>query len=333
MVKPRARPWRKLGLAAAIASLVASSTLILAVQPWVTPIPSRPVTIDEANLERDIRALSESFHPRSYDDVENLEATAGYIAEQLVTAGGRVTSQPVVFEGLHYRNVVARFGPETGPIMVVGAHYDACRTSDEPNGVTPGADDNASGVAALLELARLMGREPPTRAVELVAYVLEEPPFFATPNMGSAWHARELVAQGRTVDLMLSLESIGYFSDSPSSQRYPLPGMSRLYGTRGNFVALVGEFGRFGSMRHAKALASGASALPVRSFNAPAWVSGIGFSDHRNYWAEGLPAIMVTDTAFLRNPHYHQATDTLDHIDLSGLAQVVQGVHAIVRMY
>ena len=311
----------------------AGAALLLATQPAVRPVASVPPPVEPSRLARDIHALSVAFHPRSYDDPARLERTADYIAAALASSGARVESQPVDVQGMHYRNVVARFGPDAGPVLVIGAHYDACRISDAEAGVTPGADDNASGVAALLELARLLGRNPPDRAVELVAYTLEEPPFFGSPDMGSAWHARSLRRDGREVALMLSLESLGYYSDAPGSQHYPVPGMRHLYGDRGDFVALVGRFGDFAAMRRAKALMSGASSLPVRSFNAPALVEGVDFSDHRSYWPQGYPALMVTDTAFLRNPHYHRMTDTADRLDPARLAQVVQGVHAVVRAY
>lgn len=333
-----ARP-RRLRLLVNAAAVTAGFALVCAlvaaavVQPWVEPIPSRQSRVDRTRIASHLRVLSEQLHPRSYDDAENLERAANYIAREFEAAGGRVESQPVAVGGLRYRNVIARFGPANGPLKVVGAHYDACRISDGDPAATPGADDNASGVAALLELARALQRRPPDGPVELVAYTLEEPPFFAGPDMGSARHARRLRTRGNEVALMLSLETVGYFSDRPGSQRYPLPGMAEVYGDRGDFIALVGRFGDFASMRRAKALMAGASPLPVRSVNAPAIVPGVDFSDHRNYWAEDFPALMVTDTAFYRNPHYHRPTDTLQRLDLDRLAQVVRGVEAIVRSY
>lgn len=246
--------------------------------------------------------------------------------------------QDVVVEEATYKNIIARFGPASGGRLVIGAHYDShahvSAAIDDPRGYsadthTPGADDNASGVAGLIELAHLLGRKPLGRPVELVAYTLEEPPHFRTEHMGSAWHARSLV--GDDVRLMLSLEMIGYFSDAPGSQRYPLPGLEFLYPDRGNFIALVGAMGDFGAMRHVKAAMAGASDLSVHSLNAPRWVPGVDFSDHVNYWGAGIPAIMVTDTAFWRNPHYHRAGDTYDTLDYTRMAQVVQGVYAVTQ--
>jgi Zn-dependent M28 family amino/carboxypeptidase len=224
---------------------------------------------------------------------------------------------------------------------VIGAHYDshgdAIGGSKHPRGHTPethtpGADDNASGVAGLLELARLLGRSAQSRTIELVAYTLEEPPHFRTEHMGSAWHARSLRAANRDVELMLSLEMIGYFSDEPGSQGYPFPAMSHLYSDRGNFIAIVGKMSDFGATRRVKALMAGATSLPVHSINAPPLLQGVDFSDHLSYWLEGFPALMVTDTSFMRNHHYHQASDTYEKLDYRRMAMVVQGVYAVTQL-
>lgn len=317
-----------LGLAAGATAIVA-----LVVQPWVSPVSSHPPAVDIDRLVADVRMLSVTLHPRSYDDPANLDATARHVTAQFRATGARVESQPVRVEGMAFRNVVARFGPQTGPLLVVGAHYDACRIADAHPDATPGADDNASGIAALLELARMLGRHPPPHPVELVAYTLEEPPFFGTDNMGSAWHARSLRKQGRDVRLMLSLETIGFFSDAPQSQAYPLPAMGHFYGERADYIAVVGRFGDFAATRRVKALMAGAAPLPVKSINAPPLVEGIDFSDHLNYWREGVPAVMITDTAYLRNARYHTAGDTMDRLDFQRMAEVVQGVYAVVQGY
>jgi Zn-dependent M28 family amino/carboxypeptidase len=185
----------------------------------------------------------------------------------------------------------------------------------------------------LIELAYLLGRNPPARTVELVAYTLEEPPHFRTSHMGSVRHARALAAARREVRLMVSLEMIGYFSDAAGSQSFPLPGMSLLYPSRGDFIALVGRFGDFGVTRRAKSLMAGATDLAVFSINAPGFIPGIDFSDHLSYWNEGFPALMVTDTAFYRNANYHRASDTDETLDYRRMAQVVQAVHAIAQQY
>jgi len=316
---------------------LAACFIALVVQPFVQPSPSAAPAVDPARLERHVRALSVDFHPRSHDRVDNLEAAARYITDEFKTTGAAVQIQEVKVEGESYTNVIARFGPEQGDVLVIGAHYDSHAGTRKPgNGAdthTSGADDNASGVAGLIELARLLGRHPQARPIELVAYTLEEPPHFRTEHMGSAWHAKSLRAAGREVRLMLSLEMIGYFSDEAGSQKYPIAAMSYLYPDRANFIALVGRLGNFAATRRAKALMAGASDLPVHSLNGPVLVQGIDYSDHRNYWREGFPALMVTDTAFQRNAHYHRAGDTADTLDYVRSAKVVQSVYALTQRY
>lgn len=321
---------------------VAAFLLALVTQPFTGRKLSTPPAVDPARLEAHVKYLSVELYPRSFEQTGNLNRAADYIAEQFGQAGANVLIQEFVVQDVTYRNVIARYGPASGPLLVIGAHYD---TDGDANGGaryargydvathTPGADDNASGVAGLIELARLLHHTPPSRSVELVAYSLEEMPFFRTPQMGSSWHARMLAAQGREVALMLSLEMIGYFSDEPGSQHYPMAGMGLYYPEQGNYIALVGRLGGFSVTRRVKALMAGATELPVYSINAPIIIPGIDFSDHRNYWTAGYPALMVTDTAFYRNPNYHDAGDTYEKLDYRRMAQVVESVYAVVQNY
>jgi len=175
---------------------------------------STAISVDPARLETHVRALSESFVPRDESHPENLDRCAAYIRREFEGATARVSEQPFSVAGKTYRNVIAHFGPETKELVVVGAHYDTA-------GPLPGADDNASGVAGLLELARLLDNAQLPIRVELVAYTLEEPPFFGSEQMGSAMHAKDLKREGAIVRVMLSLEMIGYFSDARDSQQYP----------------------------------------------------------------------------------------------------------------
>ena len=277
---------------------------------------------DPARLEAHVRALV-GLGPREMIHPEVLEAAAGYAEAAFRAAGGRVTRQPYEVRGRRVANVLARFGPEPqvgGPgLLVIGAHIDTCHG-------LPGADDNTSGVAVLLELGRLLGEHPPDRPVELVAWTLEEPPHFRTEEMGSRVHAKALKASGLPVDLVLSLEMLGTFEDAPGSQHYPLPGLDLLYPSRGNFLALVGGWGDGWKVRKAKAALSRGSDLPLRSINAPSTLVGIDFSDHASYWREGLPALMLTDTAFFRNPRYHTDRDTPERLDYRRMGEVVRMV-------
>lgn len=276
-----------------------------------------------SRLETHVRILSEVFRPRDHAHPEGLERTADYIHAQARAAGGRVTEQRYKLGGRTWRNILIRFGPRRGARIIVGAHYDAF-------GDLPGADDNASGVAGLLELARLLGRDPPAAPVELVAFALEEPPIFRTQGMGSARHAADLKARGVCVRAMLCLEMIGYFSDREHSQRFPLPGKDVALSSRGDFIAVVGNPASADLNERVTMAMRDATPLPVESLQAPRSVAGVDCSDHFPYWDAGYPAVMITDTADNRNFAYHTAEDTADRLDYRRMAHVVQGVYAAV---
>ena len=282
-------------------------------------------TADTLRLRRHLLALTSTPEPRNYLHEASLNQAADYIKTELQAAGARPTEQPYEVQGRTYRNILGSFGPETGPRLVIGAHYDVC-------GEQPGADDNGTGVAALLELARLLSqqKQPLPCRIDLVAYTLEEPPFFRTPQMGSYVHAQSLRAAGVPVRGMVALEMLGYYDDRRGSQRYPLGLLKLLFGSRGNYVTVAQKFGngRFG--RQLARRYKGAASLPVKRFKAPAWLPGIDFSDHLNYWHFGYPAVLLTDTAFYRNHHYHQPTDTLSRLDMRRLGLAVEALLAVV---
>jgi Zn-dependent M28 family amino/carboxypeptidase len=310
--------------------LLLASLLVVAWALVTQPLTSSAraaaaVTVEPARLELHVRMLSETFIPRDESHPAVLDQAAAYIRSELAQAGGRVSEQPYTLDGKTYRNVIAMFGPATHERIVVGAHYDSVAAN------VPGADDNASGVAGLIELAYLLGQTLLPVQVELVAYTLEEGQHFRTQRMGSAVHARSLREQGVPVRAMFSLEMLGYFTDAPGSQRYPHPLMKLFYPAQGDFIAVVGKLDQPLIVRRVKQAMQGASPLPVYSINAPRSVPGIDFSDHRNYWDAGYDAVMITDTAFYRNPHYHTPQDTADTLDYARMGMVVQGVHAAVR--
>ena len=317
------RPWIRSGLriAAAVAIIVGIIGCVIRQPAW-SEHPRSAAAVSPAALEAHVRFLSETCYPRHALARENQAKAIAYISARLREAGGRVLLQEIPTRSGVYQNVIAHFGPEAGRRYVVGAHFDAC-------GLQPGADDNASGVAGLLELAGLLGKEKSLPAhFELVAYNLEEPPFFAGPEMGSAVHARSLRAQHVSVALMLSLEMIGCFQDERGSQSYPGPLLNLVYPSQGNFIAIVGRWDQRAVVGSFKRACVGTADIPVVSIAAPSFVPAIDFSDHRNYWAEGYPALMITDTAFLRNPRYHQPTDTPDTLDYRRMAEVVRLLHA-----
>ena len=278
---------------------------------------------DPRRLERDVRAIVADFGPRDHQHPENLERVAAYIEEAMKGAGGRVTPQRYDVAGKPYRNVIASFGPVDGERIVVGAHYDTF-------GAQPGADDNASGAAGLMELARLLTGVSLRVRVDLVAFTLEEPPHFRTDSMGSAVHAKSLRKDGVALRGMITLEMIGYFTDAPGSQQYPSYLLSWMYPSRGNFIGVIGNFGSAMLVRKVAVAMRSATPLPVEGLASPRFVTGVDFSDHASYWDAGYDAVMITDTAFFRYPHYHTMTDTPDRLDYARMAQVVQGVRAAV---
>ena len=280
--------------------------------------------VDPTRLEAHVRVLAERLIPRDAHHPENLDRVAAYIRKAFEQTEGRVAEQVYRIGGNTYRNVVLQLGPETGERIVVGAHYDAFAE-------LPGADDNASAVAGLIELAHLLDGAPLSTTVELVAYTLEEPPYFRSNRMGSAVHARSLRKQDIPLRLMICLEMIGCFSDEPNSQHFPLPLLRLFYPSKGNAIAVVGKLNGGRDVRRVKRSMRSATTLPVYSFNGlPGLVVGLDMSDHLSYWRYGYPAVMVTDTAFLRNTAYHTDQDTPDRLDYERMAMVVEGVYKAV---
>ncbi len=278
-----------------------------------------PSLAREANLQTHVRLLSEELIPRSWRHRTNLNRAADHIAATLKNSGASVEEQVFDVEGHPYRNILAAYGPDQEPWIVVGAHYDVA-------GDGPGADDNASAVAGLLELGRLLGASRLSRRVLLAAYALEEPPFFATSHMGSVVHAQSLKKAGRRIELMICLEMIGYFDDQPGSQLFPLPLLRLFYPSRGNFLMVVDRLASAHGPRLRETMRT-AAPLAVHSINAPTFLWGIGLSDHRSFWQAGYDAVMLTDTAFYRNRAYHTAGDTADRLDYTRMARVIDGLY------
>ncbi len=295
------------------------------VQP-VFPLPEPTILTEKASperLRRHVDQLSMSLQPRSHD-ADKLKYSADYIHQEFSRyKNARVAYQPFDVWGIGYHNILASFGPEEGKRIIIGAHYDS-------HDGLPGADDNASGVAGLLELARMLDGKALNRRVDLVAYALEEMPSFRTADMGSAHHASQLKQQGIEVELMISLEMIGYFDDTSGSQSYPLPFLNGLYPDKGNYIAVVGNLAQVGEVRRVKKALMAASDLPVESINAPAIIPGIDFSDHLNFWYEGYPAVMITDTADNRNRAYHTPQDTPERLDYMRMGKVIDGVYGLL---
>jgi Zn-dependent M28 family amino/carboxypeptidase len=279
-----------------------------------------------SHLRLAVTKLSREIGIRSYQDLDRLAKTVKYLLEEFTALGFQPTTQSFEFTGRTYQNVIAELKGTRSPeqVLVVGAHYDTVRT-------TPGADDNASGVAGLLGLAKLLAGRPLEKTVRLVAFALEEPPTYRTRNMGSYHYAAGLKKASEKVDGMICLEMIGFFCDHPGSQHYPIPFMKLRYPRTGNFIAMVGNRkSRNFTMQMADGFRKETD-LPLVTLNAPAIVVGIDFSDHWSFGKFGYPAFMVTDTAFYRNLNYHSPSDLPDTLDYSRMAQVVEGLRAAIE--
>ena len=275
------------------------------------------------NLRRHITAIASREHNLFH--YAELEAAALYIEKTLAGLGYAVAAQRYTVQGKDARNieVEVKGGARASEIVIVGAHYDSV------NGAV-GANDNGSGVAAVLELARLFRDAKPSRTLRFVAFVNEEPPFDKTADMGSRVYARRAMERGENVVAMFSLETIGWYSDEPGSQRYPFP-LNLFYPTTGNFIAFVSNLGSRPLLHEVVASFRGHARFPSEAVAAPAFIPGIDWSDHWSFWQEGWPALMVTDTAPYRYPHYHTMQDTPDKVDYERLARVVTGLHGTLR--
>ena len=291
--------------------------------PW--PPLSAHEQGSRVRLETHVRRLAGTIGERNYERPAALEAAATYVASTLRELGYHVAEQTFDVAGQRFRNIEVTIPGEGRPeeIVVVGGHYDSVVG-------TPGADDNATGTAAVLELARMLRDERPARTVRLVAWVNEEPPFFLTEQMGSRLYAREAARRGDRIVAALSLETIGYYASEPGSQRYPPP-LNLAYPDRGDFIGFVGNVASRALVRQSVAAFRRHARFPSEGFAGPASMPGVYWSDHWSFWQEGYPALMITDTAPFRNPAYHSAADTPDRIDYGAMARVVHGLAFVVR--
>ncbi|WP_245590572.1 M28 family peptidase [Adhaeribacter aquaticus] len=279
------------------------------------------IEVKKERLYADVKFLTELNPPRQFQHITSLNKSAEYIYQEFEKVSTRVSFQTFTIDGQEYKNVICSMGPETGERLILGAHYDVC-------GDQPGADDNASGVAGLLEIARLVQEQKIELKYRLdfVAFALEEPPFFKTDGMGSAVHAKSLAKEKVPVKAMICLEMIGYYSEKKNSQDFPVAAMKAIYPTTANFIAVVGNMGQTSLVSHVKKQMLAGSSIDVQSLTAPASVPGVDFSDHLNYWRFNYPAVMITNTSFFRNENYHMPTDTIDTLDFDKMAEVVKGV-------
>ena len=317
-------------------AIILAAVLSAAYWAIVFPILSLPLEIpplgdaDRAtalDLERHIRCVASQ--PHNLEHPAALEASARYIETSLIRFGLDPKSQIFDVDGHSVRNIEVVWGlpaqdPNAGT-LVIGAHYDSA-------GDSPGANDNGTGVAALLEIAAALAQTPPVcaRPLRLVFFVNEEAPYGKTADMGALRHAERLKAQDEKILGMIALETLGYFSEVPGSQKLPFP-FNLIYPSRGNFVAFIGLPGSRTFLRSAVKAFRAVSDFPSTGSLVPGFIEGADLSDHWAYHHTGFPAMMITDTAPYRNPFYHQAHDTPDTVDYVSLARISKGIELTVR--
>ncbi len=302
---------------------------------WMIAMPGNsysgelsPLTDEEKDtaerLEHHVYELAQEIGERNFLNLQNLQEAAGYLETTLTGFGYEVRSQEFSIAQGEIRNleveVKGRVRPEE--IVVVGAHYDSVLGC-------PGADDNATGVAAVIELARIFFGITPENTLRFVFFVNEEPPFFQTPIMGSFVYASELHIRGENIIAMFSLETIGYYSSEAKSQNYPFP-FSLFYPDRGDFIGFVGNLGSRSLVRQSLRIFRDNCQFPSEGVAALSTIPGIGWSDHWSFWQFGFPAIMITDTAPFRNPNYHRESDLVNSLDFASMARVVQGLEEVI---
>ena len=274
-------------------------------------------------LRAHVEMLATRIGERNLWQYSALQQAADYIVETLRACGYQPGRQPFEVSGVPVYNIEGEL-PGTSrrdEIVILGAHYDSV-----PH--CPGANDNATGVAALLDLAARFGRRPRARTLRFVAFVNEEPPFFQTPQMGSAVYAANARMRGDRIVAMLALETMGYYADVPGSQQYPVP-MGLAYPDVGNFIGFVSNLASARLLMRARRAFRDRTAFPLQTAALPAAVPGAGWSDHWSFWQEGYPAMMITDTAPFRYPWYHTAEDTTDKICFEPFAMVVDGLEHV----
>ena len=286
------------------------------------PLSPEQLTL-QGELTRDVAHLAGTIGERNLVRYAALEQAAKFIEQSFSEAGYTPRRQTYDVGGRTCANIEVELPGDDPEAVIVGAHYDTVSGS-------PGANDNASGVAALLALARRFSGQRQTRTIRFVAFVNEEPGHFQTQTMGSWVYANRCKSNGDRIRAMLSLETIGFFSERAGSQNYPVPGLGMIYPDAGNFIAFVGDIGSRALVREAIGAFRRGASLPSEGAALPGNVPGVGWSDHWSFWQHGYRAIMVTDTAPFRYPHYHSAEDTPDKLDYRSMARLVDGLCAVI---
>lgn len=300
--------------------MIKSRSILAIILVFISIISSAEDISDTTLIQSHLYSITKTEEFRTHKNIDQLNKTADYIRTVFSQYTDSVVYQNYTANDKVYKNVICSFGTENKERIIVGAHYDVC-------GDQEGADDNASGVVALLELARLLKGEKLNYRIDLVAYSLEEPPYFRSEAMGSYIHARWLSDNNIDVYGMISVEMIGFFSDEKRSQTYPVGILSLFYGNKGDYITLVKKFspGKF-TKKFCRKYKSTKS-ITTKKFTGPKSLPGIDFSDHLNYWKFGYSALMITDTSFYRNANYHEASDTMETLDIPRMAKVIDALY------
>lgn len=291
-----------------------------------------PLTDEEKHLSKELEKLVEmlagKIGERNLENYEQLEAAAAYLENELENMGWTVKRQSFKVLGKSVRNIEVELEGKKHPdeIVVIGGHYDSVALH---HGTSPGANDNGTGAAAVVSLASRFVDKTPDKTVRFVLFVNEEPPYFQTANMGSRQYAKRCRERKENIIAMLSLETIGYYSDRKGSQKYPAP-FNMFYPDTGNFVGFVGNSGSSRLVKQVVSAFRKTTKFPSEGIAAPEWLEGIGWSDQESFWKYGYQGVMVTDTAPFRYPHYHSTQDTPDKVDYDRTARVVQGICRVV---
>jgi Zn-dependent M28 family amino/carboxypeptidase len=280
-------------------------------------------TVLRTELTADVRKLGGEIGERNMARYPQLQAAALHVESQLAAAGWKVRRDEYEVQGKACYNIEAELRGTSPEIVLIGAHYDSVFGS-------PGANDNGSGVAALLALARRFTGTHNTRTLRFVAFVNEEPGHFQTGQMGSFVYAARCRQRGDRISAMISLETIGYYSNKPGSQHYPLLGLGLIYPRTGNFIGFVGNVASRLLLRDSIGEFRRHAQIPSTGGAFPAIVPGVSWSDQWSFWKHGYPGIMVTDTAPFRYPHYHAGSDTPDKLDYDSMTRVVAGMEKVV---
>jgi Zn-dependent M28 family amino/carboxypeptidase len=277
-------------------------------------------------LRAGVQKLAGAIGERNVDRYEELRSAADWLEGSFRGAGYSVERQTYAVLDKRFDNLVVERTGNDAPkeIVVIGAHYDTASGS-------PGANDNATGAIAVLELARVFAARATPRTIRFVEFVNEEPPSYQGEGMGSRVYAKRCRDRSERIVGMVSIETVGYFSREPGSQSYPIPALGFIYPKTGDFISFVGNVDSRELVRRAVGAFRGYASFPSEGGAFPANLPGVGWSDHSSFWAVGYPAIMITDTAPFRYPHYHEASDTPDKVDYDALARVVDGLEGVVE--